>query len=48
MSTNDSLGKKSNVLNMRMSEPEEGEIIDFPKPRQESLDYISDEEMLEQ
>jgi hypothetical protein len=45
MSTNDSLGKKSNVLSMRMSEPEEGEIIDFPKPRQEALDYISDEEM---
>ena len=33
---------------MRMSEPEEGEIIDFPKRRKETLDYISDEEMLEQ
>ncbi len=48
MSTSDSLGQKRNFLNMRMSEPEEGEIIDFPKPRQDTLDYISDEEMLEQ
>jgi hypothetical protein len=38
MSTYAGVGKKSSLLNMRMSEPEEGEIIDFPAPLEGFLD----------
>jgi hypothetical protein len=49
MSAYDIIRKESNIRNIRMSEPEEGEIIDIPAPRQETLECApDDEEMTEQ
>jgi hypothetical protein len=49
MSASEIISKESNIRNIRMSELEEGEIVDISVPRQETLECApDDEEMTEQ
>jgi hypothetical protein len=48
MSASAILSNESKIRNIRMSELEEGEIVDNPAPRQETVEFAPDEEMTEQ